>query len=186
MLYYRAAGWLTTPDFESWCVCQVLNAFTFPLCASSLWWGKKYIHIYTINRFNEYQIYNSYKKFMYLILVKNLILSTVPHGNETMAIVNSEYHLMFSFICTSDTSGIIVNHCSVTNLCSPWIKNTNKIYFVQNCQLPHCWCHIINVKMVCVRFSVVTLKWGQSRCRWDQQVRRGVTEKENNWKWSCT
>ena len=140
----------------------------------------------TTNRFNEYQIYISYKKFICQILVKNLILSTVPRGNETMAIVNYEYQLVFCCICTSDTSGIIVNHCSVTNLCSPWVKSTNKIYFVQNWQLPHCWCHIIIAKVACVRFNVVTLKWGTSRCRWDQQVQRGITEKEYNWKWSCT
>jgi hypothetical protein len=116
-----------------------------------------YIYIYTINRFNEYQIYISNKKFMYYVLVENLTLSTVPHGNETMAIVNYEIQLMFSFICTSDTSGIIVNHCSIANLCSPRVKNAT-IYFVQNCQLPHCWCHIINAKTVCVRLSVIILK----------------------------
>ena len=31
----------------------------------------------------------------------------------------------------------------------------NMVYFVQNCQLPYCWRHIVNVKMACIRFSVV-------------------------------
>jgi hypothetical protein len=94
-----------------------------------------------------------------------------------MAIVNSEYQLMFSFTCTSDTSGIVVNHYSIANLFSPCIIITNKIYFVQNCQLPHCWCHIINVKMA---LCSVLCHYIKIRCQEENQVQLGPEVRRGN------